>query len=152
MIALLDVACQLLAQALRFAVVALRPTQALAAENLFLRRQLAMYVERGLKPRRPDVATRVSLVLLSGLFDWRRALVVVRPETLLPWDRAGFRLIWRFEVAPWTTRDPGGIASAHPTHGLGEPAPGRGAHRQRAIAQARVQGPAANSAQIPVLE
>lgn len=64
MIALLEVAGQLLADALR-------PTRIVAAENLFLRRQLAMYVERGVKPRRPDVGTRVSLALLSRLFDWR---------------------------------------------------------------------------------
>jgi putative transposase len=99
-IALLDVACQLLAEALRFAIVALRPARTVAAENLFLRRQLAMYVERGLKPSRPDVATRVSLVLLSRLFDWRSALVVVRPETLLRWHRAGFRLLWRLKSRP----------------------------------------------------
>jgi hypothetical protein len=83
-IALLDVARQLLADVLRFATVALRPTRVVAAENLFLRRQLAMYVERGVKPRRPDVATRAILVLLSRLFDWRRSLIVVRPETLIP--------------------------------------------------------------------
>jgi hypothetical protein len=70
-IALLDVARQLLADVLRFAIVALRPTRVVAAENLFLRWQLAMYIERGVKPRRPDVATRVSLALLSSLFDWR---------------------------------------------------------------------------------
>jgi len=38
---------------------------------------------RGVKPRRPEVATRVSLALLSRLFDWRTSLVVVRPETEL---------------------------------------------------------------------
>ena len=59
MIALLDVARQLLRDVLRFAMVALRPTRIVAAENLFLRRQLAMYVERGVKPRHPDLATRV---------------------------------------------------------------------------------------------
>jgi putative transposase len=65
-IALLDVARQLLADVLRFAIVALRPTRVVSAENLFLRRQLAMYIERGVKPRRPDVATRVRLALLSS--------------------------------------------------------------------------------------
>ena len=100
MIALLDVARQLLADVLRFAIVALRPTRIVAAENLFLRRQLAMYVERGVKPRRPDVATRVSLALLSRLFDWRTSLVVVRPETLIRWHRAGFRLLWRLKSRP----------------------------------------------------
>jgi hypothetical protein len=52
-------------------------------EILFLRRQLALYVERGVKPRRVDAATRVSLALLSRLFDSRSALVVVRPEALV---------------------------------------------------------------------
>jgi hypothetical protein len=32
----------------------------LAAENLFLRKQLALYVERGVKPRRADDATRIT--------------------------------------------------------------------------------------------
>jgi putative transposase len=77
-----------------------RPTRAVTAENLFLRRQLALYVERGVKPRRPDVATRVSLALLSRLFDWRTSLVVVRPETLIRWHRAGFRLLWRLKSRP----------------------------------------------------
>jgi putative transposase len=41
--------------------LATRPRQAIAAENLVLRRQLALYKERGVKPRRIDAATRVSL-------------------------------------------------------------------------------------------
>ena len=53
--------------------------QSLDAEVRFLRRQLALYVERALKPRRIDGATRVSLALLSRLFAWRSAGVVVRP-------------------------------------------------------------------------
>jgi hypothetical protein len=46
----------------------------LAAENLFLRKQLALYQERHTKPRRPDAATRVALVLLSRPLDWRSML------------------------------------------------------------------------------
>ena len=63
----------------------LRPRESLEAENLFLRRQLALYQERGVKPRRVDAATRVTLTLLSRWFDWRSALIVVRPETLIRW-------------------------------------------------------------------
>jgi hypothetical protein len=37
----------------------------LAAENLFLRKQLALYVERQVKPRRADDATRITLVALA---------------------------------------------------------------------------------------
>jgi putative transposase len=99
-IALLKITRQLLADLLRFAIVALRPRRVVAAENLFLRRQLALYVERGVKPRRPDVVTRVSLALLSKLFDWRASLIVVRPDTLIRWHRAGFRLLWRYKSRP----------------------------------------------------
>ena len=47
----------------------LRPHGAVAAENLFLRKQLAMFQERKLKPRRPDTPFQVALVLLSRRFD-----------------------------------------------------------------------------------
>jgi putative transposase len=42
----------------------------------------------------------VSLAWLSRLCDWRSALVVVRPETLVRWHRAGWRLLWRFKSRP----------------------------------------------------
>ena len=88
MIALIRIVVQLLSDVCRFAVLLLRPSGALAAENLFLRRQLALYQERGMKPHRVDAAMRIGLTLLSRLFDWRAALVVVRPETLIRWHRA----------------------------------------------------------------
>ena len=67
----------------------------LAAENLFLRKQLALYVERHVKPRRADDATRITLIALSWLVDWRHLLMVVKPETLIRWHRKGFCLFWR---------------------------------------------------------
>jgi putative transposase len=99
-IALIRVALQLLADAARFVALTFRPPSALRAEILLLRRQLALYQERGIKPRRPDVATRLSLALLSRLFDWRASLVVVRPATLIRWHHAGFRLLWHLKSHP----------------------------------------------------
>ncbi len=78
--------------AITFGWLILRRDQALAAENLFLRKQLAFYQERGTRPRRLDAPTRVALVLLSKLCDWRDALVIVQPATLVRWHRRGFRL------------------------------------------------------------
>jgi len=83
-----------------FVWLVLRPHGGLAAENLFLRKQLAMFQERKLKPRRPDAPFRIALVLLSRLFDWRDALVVVQPQTLVRWHRQGFRLFWRWKSCP----------------------------------------------------
>jgi putative transposase len=99
-IALARIVLRLLADLAGLAVLALRPRRSVQAENLFLRRQLALYQERGVKPRRIDGATRVSLAVLSRLFDWRDALVVVRPETLIRWHRAGWRLFWRVKSRP----------------------------------------------------
>jgi putative transposase len=84
----------------RFVAAMCRPRAALAAENLFLRKQLALYIERQAKPRRADDATRIALVALSALVDWRRLLTVVQPETLLRWHRTGFRLFWRWKSKP----------------------------------------------------
>ena len=57
---------------LRLLSSAVRSHTHLAAENLFLRKQLALYVERQVKPRRADDATRITLVALSRLIEWRR--------------------------------------------------------------------------------
>ena len=72
----------------------------LAAENLFLRKQLALYLERQVKPRRADDATRITLVALSYLIEWRRVLTIVRPDTLIRWHRKGFQLFWRWKSQP----------------------------------------------------
>jgi putative transposase len=80
---------RLLADLVGLVALSVRPRRSVEPENLFLRRELALYRERGIKPRRVDAATRVSLAFLSRLFDWRDGLVVVRPETLIRWHRAG---------------------------------------------------------------
>ena len=90
----------LLSDATRFVVLALRSRATLTAENLFLRKQLAFYIERKTKPRRADDATRLVLALLSRLFAWRDALVVVKLETLIGWHRKGFRLFWKWKSKP----------------------------------------------------
>ena len=83
----------------RFLCLCLRPSLALAAENLFLRKQLALYQERHIKPQRATDATRLSLTWLAWWFDWRQALAVVQPATLVRWHRQGFRLFWRWKSA-----------------------------------------------------
>jgi putative transposase len=59
----------LLLDILRFARLSQEPKWALAAENLFLRKQLVLYLERKVKPRRASDATRLTLMLLSKLFS-----------------------------------------------------------------------------------
>ena len=79
----------------RLVSLAARPRAALVAENLFLRKQLALFQERKVRPRRADDSTRWMLAALSQWFAWRNALVSVQADTLLRWHRQGFRLFWR---------------------------------------------------------
>ena len=85
---------RLIEDALRWLMLLARSTESVRAENLLRRRQLAMFLERGVRPHRIDAATRVSLAVLARLFDWRSALVVVQPATMVRWHRAGWRLFW----------------------------------------------------------
>jgi hypothetical protein len=95
MAALAWIAIRLIEDALRWLMLLFRSKESVRAENLFLRRQLALYMERGVRPRQIDAPTRVSLAVLARLFDWRGALVVVQPATMIRWHRAGWRLLWR---------------------------------------------------------
>src|SRR5260370_19058076 len=96
-IEIVQVVLRLLADLIALTVFAFRQRRATAAEILVLRRQIALYKERGIKPRRIDAVTRISLALLSRFFNWRDALVLVRPETLIRWPPPGWRLLWRLK-------------------------------------------------------
>ena len=89
----------ILADLVHFVCLGSRSRSSLAAENLFLRNQLAFYHERKVKPRRADNPTRLTLVMLSRWFNWRDALTVVRPTTFITWHRKGFRLSWCWKSA-----------------------------------------------------
>ena len=90
----------LVADMLQWLRLAFRSRQSIQAENLFLRRELALYIERCVKPRRIDAATLIGLTFLSRLFDGRDALAVMSPATLIRWHRAGWRLLWRMKSRP----------------------------------------------------
>jgi len=97
MVWLVRIVVALLADAFRLVLLCLRSSSAIRAENLVLRKQLAQYIERGVKPRRVDSVTRIGLALLTRLFDWHDAVVIVRPRTIIRWHRTGWRLFWRFK-------------------------------------------------------
>ena len=66
----------------------------LLLENLALRQQLAVLKARN--PRPGLSASDKLFWLLARRFwtGWRKALLVVTPETVVRWHRAGFRLYW----------------------------------------------------------
>ena len=90
----------LLVDLIHYLGLCLRSPAGLAAENLFLRKQLALYQERHVKPQRATHAARLTLTWLARCFNWRQALVIVQPATLIRWHRQGFRLFWRWKSRP----------------------------------------------------
>ena len=94
---LLNLITDLVADGLLFFRLLFRSRAALSAEVLFLRKQLAFYQERQVQPRRLNDSARFSLILWSRLFNWKEALVIVKPETLIGWHRKGFKLFWKWK-------------------------------------------------------
>jgi putative transposase len=84
----------------RFLTLCARSRSALAAENLFLRKQLALYEERKVRPHLATDAFRFVMCALGRLFEWPSALRVVKPDTFTRWHRKGFRLFWRWKSRP----------------------------------------------------
>jgi transposase InsO family protein len=78
----------------------------LLAENALLRQQL-LVLRRTVKRPVLTPADRALLVLLAGrVRAWRQALLIVRPDTLLRWHRAGFRAFWWRKSRPGPGRPP----------------------------------------------
>ena len=87
----------LIADGFHFFRLLFRSRTALSAEILFQRKQLAFYEERQVQPRRLNNCARFSLILWSRLCDWKEALVIVKPETLIGWHRKSFKLFWKWK-------------------------------------------------------
>ena len=84
----------------------LRGRAQLLAENALLRQQL-LVLRRSVKRPAVTPADRALLVLLAGrVRAWRQALLIVQPETVLRWHRAGFRALWRRKSRPGPGRPP----------------------------------------------
>ena len=81
---------------------AVRDREALVAENLLLRQQLAVLTRPTRKRPRLRARDKLFWVVVRALRgDWRRHLLVVRPESVIRWHRQGWRLFWR-----WRSRGP----------------------------------------------
>jgi putative transposase len=82
-----------------------RSRAALQVEILALRHQLRV-LERSRPPRvRLTRLDRLLWVWLSRTWtEWRAALVIVRPETVIAWHRQGVRLFWTWKSRRRTGR------------------------------------------------
>jgi len=82
-----------------FLALCLRPRAALAAEILFLRKQLGLYVERQKRPRRTTRSMRFTLAHLARWFDWRDVLTYRQAQYVDPLASKGIPTVLEVEVS-----------------------------------------------------
>lgn len=90
--------------ALRFLILVFSGHKQVALENVALRQQLAVFTRERKRPRLRD-RDRLFWIALKRIWkEWRAALVMVQPETVIEWQRKRFKRYWWNFVAAENTR------------------------------------------------
>ena len=77
----------------------LRSRAALEFENLALRHQIGVLQRSTRKRPKLTLMDRLLWAWLSHVWrDWRSALAIVHPETVIAWHRSSFRLFWAWKI------------------------------------------------------
>ncbi len=71
-----------------------------ALEVLALRQQVAVLKRRRPRPPLSALDRLFWTVLRETWARWQDVLVIVKPETVVKWHRAGFHLYWRWKSRP----------------------------------------------------
>ena len=75
-----------------------RTRASLQLEILALRHQLGVLQRKECRRLRLRASDRFLWVMLLRVWtDWRTAMVLVKPETVIGWHRRGFRLYWNWK-------------------------------------------------------
>ena len=72
----------------------LRTRRSLMLENLALRQQLAVFKRKQPRPRLGAIDKLFWVVARRFWAQWKRALIIVLPDTVARWHRSGFKLYW----------------------------------------------------------
>src|SRR5262245_29055530 len=99
---LLRQTCLLALSALHMSAVAssaaFKSRATLNLENLALRHQLGVMRRSVKRPKLTSADRLLWAWLCQAWSDWRSALVIVKPETVIGWHRKAFRLFWTWKV------------------------------------------------------
>ena len=92
--------CRLLKVIFGVLVRPFRARRDLLLENLALRQQLAVLARRRPQPRFSNGDQFLWIMLRRFWSGWRKSLIVVQPDTVVRWHRAGFKLYWKWISRP----------------------------------------------------
>jgi len=93
------VAHQQLLTILSFLSSLFKTSTELRLENLALRHQVGVLRRSAQKQLKLTSADRMLWVWLRRVWaDWKSALLIVKPATVIAWHRKGFRLFWSWKI------------------------------------------------------
>ena len=78
----------------------------LGLEVAALRQQLVVFKRKQPRPRLCDLDRAFWVALRRWWPGWANTLIIVKPDTVVSWHRAGFRLFWRLRSRPKRTGRP----------------------------------------------
>ena len=121
-------------QIARLLIILASRHRSLVFENLALRQQLAVYHRTRPKPTVCWSDRLFWVGLRLAWPDWKSALVIVRPATVIAWHRRGFAWYWTRRSRRRGARPQAGADVRRLTReGPSEPTLGRTAHSRRVV-------------------
>jgi len=82
---------------LKAALGSLKNQRQLTLENLLLRQQIIVLQRTASKPKFKNSDRRVFAWLSKKVQSWKDILIIVKPETVIKWHKASFKLFWRWK-------------------------------------------------------
>ena len=80
-----------------FLRLSFKTRQSVVLENLLLRQQIIIFKRKTKRPRIENI-DRIILAWISKLWnDWKSAMILVKPETVIGWHRKNFQLYWKWK-------------------------------------------------------
>jgi transposase InsO family protein len=101
----------------------------LALENIALRQRLAVYKRSVQRPNIDDGDRIFWMTIMRFLREWKEAVVIVKPETVVKWHRKGFKYYWRRKSRGKPGRPPISMALIHLIRRMSQDNPTWGAPR-----------------------
>lgn len=108
-----------------------RSKSELIVENALLRQQLIVLNRQIKRPVFKPFDRFLLVVLASHLKEWKHALLILKPDTLLRWHRTGFKLFWKFKSRPKSYKPRIGIETKERIEQMAQENPLWGAERIR---------------------
>ncbi len=109
--------------------LAIKERTQLALENIALRQQLAVYKRSVKRPNIYDGDRIFWMTIMRFLREWKDAVVIVKPETVVKWHRKGFKHYWRRKSRGKPGRPPISMALIHLIRRMSQENPTWGAPR-----------------------